>query len=187
MRTDRNYCAGMCAHVNPAACYSLLMPLDKDTLTRRLVAARSVVGLDQNEMGAELAKEGLGKTDAKRLERGQIDFSNSHWAAYVRITRMPEAWFTAPDYSALFKDEAHPPAPWKPDQVLETIGMTVSDTAKVSDEVKIRLTPGATPAEGPGKGADAGPDLDDLGQEYDQWDQDRDEDEGDDEAAGGQQ
>lgn len=113
--------------MNPAACYSLPMPLDQDTLAKRLAAARTVVGFDQSEMGAELEKEGLGKTDAMRLERGKIEFSNSHWAAYVRITRMPEAWFTAPDYSALFIEEAKPPKPLRPDQVLETIGSTSQD------------------------------------------------------------
>jgi transcriptional regulator with XRE-family HTH domain len=84
------------------------MALDGEQLRRRLAAARELIGLDQDEMGALLKESGLGKTDAKRLERGAIPFSDSHLDAYARITELPPAWFTAEDWRALIYAEGSP-------------------------------------------------------------------------------
>jgi hypothetical protein len=82
------------------------MALEQEELRRRLAAARELVGLDQAKMGAELKRRGLGKTDAKRLERGTLPFSESHLIAYARITELPEAWFTTKDWRSLISATA---------------------------------------------------------------------------------
>jgi triphosphoribosyl-dephospho-CoA synthetase len=92
-----------------AHCYSLvLMALEHEELRRRLAAARELVGLDQTEMGERLKASGLGVTDAKRLERNTLSFSDSHLDAYVRITGLPRAWFEAEDWRRLIYAEGSP-------------------------------------------------------------------------------
>lgn len=78
------------------------MALKDEELRHRLVAARELIGLDQRQMGAKLDEQGLGRTDAMRLERGRIAFTPAHLSAYTRITGLPSQWFTIGDVSALF-------------------------------------------------------------------------------------
>lgn len=140
----------MSRHVHRAPCYSLLqMAIEQEELRRRLAAARELIGLDQDEMGVELKRKGLGKTDAKRLERGAIDFSESHLVAYSRITGLPEAWFTADDWRSLISAEAAAAASPEVEQMLierSVLRSTVLQVRTELERLQRLLPPGEPPA-----------------------------------------
>lgn len=71
------------------------MALPTEELKRRIDAARTLRGLKQSELAALLEEDGLGKHDAGRLERGELDLRRVHLDALTRQLRMPEWWFTA--------------------------------------------------------------------------------------------
>jgi hypothetical protein len=112
------------------------MALEHGELRRRLAAARELIGLDQNAMGARLKKSGLGKTDAKRLERDTLEFSDSHLDAYVRITGLPAAWFTAEDWRPLISASAAADADPEVERLVAQRSVLKSTLAQVSEELE---------------------------------------------------
>jgi hypothetical protein len=71
--------------------------LGPEELARRIRAARELRGIEQTELGLLLAKDGLGKHDAGRIERGVMTMQTVHRISMSRHLRVPEEWFTEPD------------------------------------------------------------------------------------------
>lgn len=71
--------------------------LGKDVLKRRVEAARILRGLSQPDLDKRFAKDGLGKTAAGRVERGELDMQRAHRDAFCRHLGVPERWFSEPD------------------------------------------------------------------------------------------
>lgn len=67
--------------------------LAPDEVGRRIRAARELNGLDQTDLAALLVEQGLGKTDAGRLERGDLVMQSVHRSALARALSVPEGWF----------------------------------------------------------------------------------------------
>jgi len=63
---------------------------------RRVVAARTLLNIDQakfNELGHEA---GLGKVEAGRVERGEIKtITQLHRNVFAQVLKVPDWWFTA--------------------------------------------------------------------------------------------
>jgi transcriptional regulator with XRE-family HTH domain len=71
------------------------MALEPDEVARRIRAARELRGLSQAQLGELLAADGLGSTDAGRIERNEIPMTRVHRDALIRALRVPERWLTA--------------------------------------------------------------------------------------------
>lgn len=71
--------------------------LSDDELRRRLIAGRNLRGYTQQELAAILVRDGLGKHDLGRIERGTMAMQRIHRDAFARHLRLPERWFTEPD------------------------------------------------------------------------------------------
>lgn len=71
-----------------------LSELTQDELKARIVAARSLRNLDQEDIGKEFERDGLGSTTPGRLERGLLTLNRSRLEALKRHLRVPEEWFT---------------------------------------------------------------------------------------------
>jgi transcriptional regulator with XRE-family HTH domain len=72
--------------------------LDRPELKQRIVAARKVAGLSQNEMTARVEAQGFKKHAAARLERGEQDVapSPSLIGAVALVLGFPVRWFQVP-------------------------------------------------------------------------------------------
>lgn len=70
---------------------------------RRIVAARLLRGIDQDKLAALGHKEGLGKQELARLERGEFGdrFTAVQCLALSRILGVPEGWFTEDDVDVI--------------------------------------------------------------------------------------
>ena len=73
--------------------------VDKDVLKQRIEAARALRGLTQVQLRERFEEDGLGKHDAARLERGEMELRRIHLDALMRHLKMPEWWFTADEIS----------------------------------------------------------------------------------------
>lgn len=76
------------------------MALPLTVQSRRIVAARSLRGLTQVQVGQKLEAEGVGKHDAARIEREEDDapqLSPSRRAALSRVLGVPDWWWTLED------------------------------------------------------------------------------------------
>ncbi len=69
--------------------------LAQDELRRRLVAARVLRGLSQEEISEAGATLGLGKHELARAERGNIKLTHSRLTSAAEILGLPAQWFTA--------------------------------------------------------------------------------------------
>lgn len=67
--------------------------LSGEPLRRRIVAARTLRGIDQEELGRLFEADGLGKLDPGRIERGTLTMQRVHLDAFVRHLGVPETWF----------------------------------------------------------------------------------------------
>lgn len=70
------------------------MPVSSEEAAQRIRAAREIQGMTQAELGRRLEECGLGKTDAGRIERGQVKLLLIHRAALTKVLGVPDAWFT---------------------------------------------------------------------------------------------
>lgn len=70
-------------------------------LKDRLHALRLLKGLDQREFTRLCAEQGLGSTEAGRVERGKVPFTGKHQLVFARVLDVPEVWLTDPDISRL--------------------------------------------------------------------------------------
>lgn len=79
-----------------------LTDLSRVELRRRIVAARTLRGVSQEELDALFDGDGLGKS-AGRLERGdrRLTLNRALLDGLVRHLRVPEIWFTSKDVDAL--------------------------------------------------------------------------------------
>lgn len=76
-----------------------LMALSADELTNRIVAARVLRGLEQEQVGPLMKEEGYGLHDIPRIERQEPKapkFHEGRRRALAKVLRVPESWFTAP-------------------------------------------------------------------------------------------
>ena len=69
--------------------------MDPDKLKRRIHAARVLRGVNQQELNALFAADGLDQEDAGKVERGSLPMQKVHLDAFVRHLGVPERWFTA--------------------------------------------------------------------------------------------
>jgi transcriptional regulator with XRE-family HTH domain len=87
------------------------MGLAPEVLARRIEAGRALRGISQEDLGAKLKAEGIGKHDAARIERREDDappMAPSRRAALSRVLQLPEWWWTATDdeLTATLSDDA---------------------------------------------------------------------------------
>lgn len=77
--------------------------LDNEERRRRIVAARTLRGVSQDDMDRLGHDEGLAKQELSRLERGEFGekFSAVQRRTLSRVLRVPENWFTEPDADQL--------------------------------------------------------------------------------------
>lgn len=75
--------------------------LPDEEIQRRIKAVRILRGMSQNDLGALLATDGLGKHDVGRIERGALSMQRAHRESICRHLRIPEAWLTDPNLDAL--------------------------------------------------------------------------------------
>lgn len=96
--------------VRSQACVGSPGVLDKTELKRRLEAARTLRGLRQVDLAEMLIRDGFGKHDVGRLERGQLDLQRKWIDALCRHLRVPERWLTDPDLDAVlgYTEEEEP-------------------------------------------------------------------------------
>lgn len=72
------------------------MALPQDEIKRRIHAARTIRGISQASFDALGAKDGFGKGEMSRVERGELQFrEGKHLAAICRYLDVPEWWLTA--------------------------------------------------------------------------------------------
>lgn len=166
------------------------MPLSRQEVVRRLVAARELRGVHQDELGRLFRLDGLGSSNPREIERGNIPMRAKHIAAAARHLRVPEEWFTADDVTDLMLPPvpAAAPAPAEPvgrDLALERVaqvgarnqellttllGEVRSLLEAVSDDLELRaiqdaLRPADAEPQAPGSERPAtgeGPDATDL-------------------------
>lgn len=101
--------------------------LDQETLKRRIHAARLLRGLDQEQLNALFEADGLGKTDAGRIERGTLTMQRAHREAFVRNLQVPEDWFLSENVDELVG--------WVPlPRALEHSSMVIDET---NDRIEI--------------------------------------------------
>lgn len=81
----------------PALCDLYALVLSSEEIRRRIVAARELIGMSQEDLGALLEQEGYGKHDVGRLERRdpKMPLTPGRRTALAKHLRVPEAWFTA--------------------------------------------------------------------------------------------
>lgn len=77
------------------------MPLTDEELKRRVVAARVLRGLTQTELGELFEADGLGLHDPGRIERGNMTMQRAHREAFIRLLRVPAAWFIEEDVDVI--------------------------------------------------------------------------------------
>lgn len=77
------------------------MALSKEVLKQRIAAARLLRGLSQEDLNDLFETDGLDKTAAGRIERGDLDMQRAHEDGFVRNLRVPRKWFTSEDVDAL--------------------------------------------------------------------------------------
>ena len=82
--------------------------LDRDTLARRIVSARELRGMSQNDVGEAMKAEGYGKHDVAKMERldpSAPPLNRGRRICLAEILGVPEWWFTEAD-EELFVDRA---------------------------------------------------------------------------------
>lgn len=77
------------------------MVLAPDETRRRIVALRTLRGLDQTDLAELMHKDGLGKHDLGKIERGEWELRSAHRKSIADHLRVDERWFTDPDLDAL--------------------------------------------------------------------------------------
>lgn len=75
--------------------------LPQRTLTSRLKALRELRRINQKDFAARCEAFGLGSTEGPRVERGQVDFTGKHIAAFSLVLDVPEDWWSDPDLDRL--------------------------------------------------------------------------------------
>lgn len=73
----------------------VVVGVDADEVKRRIEAARILRGISQLELARMFEEDGLGKTEAGRLERGDLPLTRVRRDALCRNLGVPERWFTA--------------------------------------------------------------------------------------------
>ena len=71
------------------------MPPGPEEISRRIKAARELRGIEQTELSEQLAADGLGKSEAGRIERGDLPLTRVRREALMRRLGVPERWFTS--------------------------------------------------------------------------------------------
>lgn len=97
---------------------------------RRLIAARTVRGIEQDELAEKLYKAGqgeFGKGDVGRIERGQMVLGPARRRALADILQVPEDWFTVEDPFAEQRSEL--------DQIKQRQEQLVADVAQLQEDV----------------------------------------------------
>lgn len=112
--------------------------LDRETLARRLKAARELAGMKQSALAKKIAADGLGIEDVGRMERpreskGAPDLTLKHVRSLSRHLGLPEAWFTEPSLEQLFAATAG-------DRLNERVGV-LEEEMRVSLELLERGEP----------------------------------------------
>lgn len=75
--------------------------LPEQQIKDRLHALRLLRGLSQKDFAELCAAQGLGTTEAGRVERGKLPFTGKHQLVFARVLDVPEDWFNDPDVSRL--------------------------------------------------------------------------------------
>lgn len=73
------------------------MALTPEETVRRIVSARKLKGISQQEIGKALEAQGdFGLHDIARIERGEMHLTPGRRHALAEILEVPEWWFTRP-------------------------------------------------------------------------------------------
>lgn len=70
--------------------------MDPDETRRRIVAARLLLDIDQDEMSARGHTAGLGKHELARVERGSLGIQRQHLLVLSEVLEVPLGWFSEP-------------------------------------------------------------------------------------------
>lgn len=92
-----------------------VVALSTDELNRRIVAARLLRGVSQEDLAARFEADGLGRYDVGRIERGEKPLDVVRLEALCRHLRVPAYWFTSSDVDELVGIK--PRAGLEPDEV----------------------------------------------------------------------
>lgn len=85
------------------------MALSKDEIRRRIVAARTLRGMEQTELASLMADDGLGKHDLGKIERGGMTMQATHRRSIAHHLRMSERWFMEDNIDGLLSDPGDDP------------------------------------------------------------------------------
>lgn len=69
--------------------------LDAEEINRRIVAARTLRNLSQRDLDALGERDGLGRQELSRVERGELPLSRVRRETLTRLLDVPADWFTA--------------------------------------------------------------------------------------------
>lgn len=116
--------------------------LSDDELRRRLIAARTLRGLTQTDLGELLKQDGLGKHDPGRIERGGLTMQRAHREAFAHHLGVPTTWFTEPDVDVIVGLAPRPEI--SPGTLRGILEQALAEIDRASDQAP----PEATPAPG---------------------------------------
>lgn len=83
--------------------------LTNDEAKRRIAAARLLRGLGQDELDELGAKDGLGRQELSRTERGELPITKVRRETLARLLAMPAEWFSTDSIDALIRRPSEGP------------------------------------------------------------------------------
>ena len=125
---------------------------------RRIEAARTLRGLTQDALDAMGYRDGLGKQELSRAERGELEITRVRREVFARLLGLPIEWFESDSIDDLIRWPASGIAPDQIKRAAELLGPQLLEAARALAQAseQERRAPGAQGPPTAGGEADGG-------------------------------